>query len=51
MTDRAEGVMAIVAALVVLFSTMWDPRVSAVVAIVLLVAFSVYKFLPHGKER
>jgi hypothetical protein len=45
MNTKTEGTMAIVAALIVLFSAMWDPRVSAVVSIVVLAIFSVYKFM------
>lgn len=43
MTDRAEGILAIVASLLVLFSTMLDPRISAGLAVVLLLGFAIYK--------
>jgi hypothetical protein len=50
MTDRAEGILAIVASLLVLFSAMIDPRVSAALALVLLVGYAVYKlvFVKHA---
>ena len=45
MNTKIEGTMAVIAALIVLFSAMWDPRVSVVVAIVALIAFTGYKFI------
>ena len=45
MSARTEGTIAIIAALIVLLSAMWDPRISAVVSITALVAFGVYKFV------
>jgi hypothetical protein len=51
MNDKVEAVMAILAALVVLFSAMWDPRVSAAVAIVLMLAFGVYKAIAGQRGR
>jgi hypothetical protein len=44
MNSKTEGTLAIIAALIVLFSAMWDPRISASVSIVALVAFGIYKF-------
>jgi hypothetical protein len=49
MNAKAEGVMAIVAALLVLFSAMWDPRVSVVVSVVALAALGVYR-LAHRES-
>ena len=43
MNTKAEGTLAIIAALIVLFSSMWEPRVSAGVSIIAMVAFGVYK--------
>ena len=43
MSRKAEATMGIIAALLVLFSAMLDPRISAGLACVLLVAFSIYK--------
>ena len=45
MNTKIEGVFAIVAALIVLFSAMWAPRVSVAVSIVALAAFGIYKFM------
>ena len=42
MNARTEGIIAIVAALVVLLSAMWDPRISVGVAVVALAALGVY---------
>jgi hypothetical protein len=49
MNARTEGAIAIVAALLVLFSAMWDPRISVVVSIVVLVALGVYRFVQKEK--
>jgi hypothetical protein len=45
MNTKTEGTLAIITALLVLFSAMWDPRVSIVVSIVALVGFGIYKFV------
>lgn len=44
MTNTTEGTLSILAALLVLFSAMLDPRVSIALAVVSLVALAVYKF-------
>jgi hypothetical protein len=49
MNSKTEGTIAILAALLVLFSAMWDPRVSVVVSIVALAAFGIYKFVFRQK--
>ena len=49
MNTKTEGVIEIVAAMVVLFSAMWDPRVSVAVAAVALVALGIYKFTQKPK--
>lgn len=50
MTDRTEAAFAMLAALLVLFTTMLDPRLSAGLAVVLLVAFTVVKLL-NGRSQ
>ncbi|BCX03001.1 MAG: hypothetical protein KatS3mg053_0939 [Candidatus Roseilinea sp.] len=45
MNDRIEAILAALAAILVLFTTMLDPRVSVGLAIVLLTAFAVYKLI------
>ena len=45
MNAKTEATLAVVAALLVLFSAMWDPRVSAAIAIVALVALAAYRLL------
>jgi hypothetical protein len=45
MSSRKEGAIAILAALLVLFSAMWDPRISVALSVVLLIALGVYRFL------
>jgi hypothetical protein len=49
MNARTEGTIAIVAALVVLFSAMWDPRISVTVSVVALAALGVYRFVKKDK--
>jgi hypothetical protein len=43
MNTKTEGTLAIIAALLVLFSAMWDPRVSIAVSIIALAAIGIYK--------
>ena len=45
MNTKTEGTLAIIAALIVLFSAMWNPLVSAAVSIVALAAFGIYKLV------
>ncbi len=45
MNTKTEGTLAVIAALIVLFSAMWNPLVSAVVSVVTLIAFGIYKFV------
>ena len=50
MSDKLEGRLAIVAALLVLFSALLDARLSAGVAIVLLVAYAIYKLAYRARR-
>jgi hypothetical protein len=50
MTDRAEGIFAVIASLLVLFSAMLDPRISAGLSVVMLLGFGIYKLVAHGSE-
>ena len=45
MITKTEGILAVIAALIVLFSAMWDPRASVAVSIAALVAFGAYKLI------
>ena len=45
MSAKTEGTLAIAAALLVLFSAMWDPRISVIVSIVALIGFAVYRLM------
>lgn len=45
MKTKAEGTLAILAALLVLFSAMWDPRISVVVSLAALAGLGIYKLL------
>lgn len=45
MTNRQDGIFAIVAAFFVLLSAMLSPLVSATLAIALLTVFAIYKLL------
>ena len=50
MNPKSEGSLAILAALLVLFSAMWDARISAVIAVVALVALGIYKLATSGRK-
>ena len=49
MSAKTEGAIAIVAALIVLFSAMWDPRISVVISVVALAALGVCQFVRGNK--
>ena len=50
MSARIEGTLAMIAALIVLFSAMWDPRISVIVSIVALAAFGISRFLQKNRQ-
>jgi hypothetical protein len=45
MNTKTEGTLEIIAALIVLFSAMWNPIVSVSVSIVALLGFGIYKYI------
>lgn len=45
MNTKTQGTIEVLAALLVLFSAMWDPRISVVVAIAALVGLGIYKLI------
>jgi hypothetical protein len=45
MNSKTEGTIGIVAALLVLFSAMWDPRISIAISVLALGAFGIYRLL------
>ena len=45
MNTKTEGTLAVIAALIVLFSAMWNPIVSVIVSITAMTAYGVYKFV------
>jgi len=49
MNIRTEGTIAILAALLVLFSAMWDSRISVVVSVVAFVGLGVYKIVENKR--
>lgn len=49
MNTKTEGTIAILAALLVLFSAMWDPRISVAVSVVALVGLGVSKFVQNNR--
>ena len=51
MNNQTEGLFAIIAALVVLFSAMLDPRVSALLAVAGLALYGVYKLTRNRRPR
>jgi heme/copper-type cytochrome/quinol oxidase subunit 2 len=50
MSDKQEGALAVAAALLLLFSTMLDPMVTVVLSVVMLLAFTIYKFVKHKRD-
>jgi hypothetical protein len=44
MNDKQESALGLIAALLVLFSAMIAPPASAMLAVLMLIAFAVYKF-------
>ncbi len=51
MNNRTEGLFAIIAALVVLFSAMLDPKVSALLAVAGLALYGLYKLTGNRMRR
>ena len=49
MNNKIGGAFAIVAAILVLFSAMWDPHISLAVALVGLAALGLYKLVQADK--
>lgn len=45
MNTKTEGTLAIVAALLVLFSAMWDPRSSTGFSMIAFVGIGIYHFV------
>jgi len=45
MNPKIEGTLAFIAAMLVLFSAMWEPQLSIVISILALLGFGVYKFV------
>lgn len=44
MNDKQESTLSIIAALLVLFTAMIAPPISAALAVILLVGFAIYKY-------
>lgn len=49
MTPRIQGTVEILAALLVLFTAMLDPRVSVVLSVAFLIGLGVYQFAASRK--
>ena len=45
MNTQTEGMFAIIAALIVLLSAMWNPLISVVVSIIALLGYGIFKFM------
>jgi hypothetical protein len=50
MNTKTEGTIAILAALLVLLSAMWDPRISVAISVIALAALGVYRFVRKKQE-
>ena len=51
MNTKTEGTLAIIAALIVLFSAMWNPLVSVAVSMVALLGFGIYKYIQKSGQE
>jgi hypothetical protein len=45
MNTKTEGTFAIIAALIVLFSAMWNPLVSVAVSVIAFIGFGIFKLM------
>lgn len=50
MNNREESLTSGIAAALILFTAMLDPLISATLAIILLIAFSIYKYIQSKKH-
>jgi hypothetical protein len=51
MNNQTEGLIALSAALLVLFSAMLDPKVSVILAVAGLALYGIYKLTEHRTQR
>ena len=49
MNTKIEATFEIIAALIVLFSAMWNPLVSVTISIVALLGFGIYKYMQKSE--
>ena len=49
MNTKTEATIAIIAALCVLFSAMWDARISVIISVCALAGLGVYKLMQKEK--
>lgn len=49
MNSKTESTVAILAALLVLFSAMWDPRISVAISVVALLGLGIYELVQNKK--
>lgn len=42
--NKTEGILAIIAALIVLLSAMWAPMVSVIISVIVLFGFAIWEF-------
>jgi hypothetical protein len=45
MKPKTEGTIAIIAAMLVLFSALWDARISIVISVLALAALGIYELI------
>lgn len=50
MNTKTEGTFAILAALIVLFSAMWNPLVSVTVSIIALLGYGIFKLMQKSSQ-
>lgn len=51
MTSQKDGALAVIGALFVLFSAMFDPRLSVVLGVGFLILFAIYKLIENRGQH
>lgn len=51
MKNKTEGIFAIVAALAVLFSNLWNPRISMIISVAALLLLGLYEITKRNQLK
>jgi hypothetical protein len=44
-SSKQEGILSIIAAVIVIFSAMWNPVISIIISLAILMLFGIYRFM------